>query len=126
MRLEFCENKLKTVFEVTDEGKLLLLHFSNADFDESKINDKAKRWFTPVEVHVSGGNQDDHHGAKHTASSASFSLKYKDHKYYENELGGKLEFLLEDDALSVTLHYQFYKNVSGVRTWVDVLNISPF
>lgn len=124
MRLEFCENKLKTVFEVTDEGKLLLLHFSNADYDESKINDKAKRWFTPVEVHVAGRNQDDHHGAKHTASSGSISLKYKDHKYYENEFGGKLEFLLEDDELSVTLHYQFYKNISGVRTWVDVKNIS--
>ena len=124
MRLEINENSLKSVFEVTDEGKLLLLHFSKSDFDESKIGEKAKRWFTPVEVHLAGGNQDDHHGAKHTASSASFTLKYKDHKYYENEFGGKLEFFLEDDKLNVTLHYQFYKGISGVRTWVDVKNIS--
>ena len=82
MRLEFNENKLKTVFEVTDEGKLLLLHFSASDFDESKIGEKAKRWFTPFEVHISGENQNDHHGVKHTASSGSDTLLYKDHKYY--------------------------------------------
>ncbi len=124
MRLEFCENKLKTVFEVTDEKKLLLLHFSSADFCEEKIDEKAKRWFTPFEVHATGKNQDDHHGVKHTASSGSESLKYKDHKYYENEFGGKLEFFLEDEVLSVILHYQFYKNISIVRSWVTVKNIS--
>jgi hypothetical protein len=41
MRLEFSENKLKTIFEVTDERKLLLLHFSTEDFCEEKINEKA-------------------------------------------------------------------------------------
>lgn len=124
MRLEFKEQDLKMVFEVTDENNLLLLHFSKSDFDETKIIDKAKRWFTPIEVHVSGKNQNDHHGAKHTASSGSLSLKYKDHKYYDNEQGKKLEFLLEDEILSATLHYQLYTGVSGVRAWCEVKNIS--
>ena len=124
MRLEFNENKLKTVFEVTDEGKLLLLHFSASDFDESKIGEKAKRWFTPFEVHISGENQNDHHGVKHTASSGSDTLLYKDHKYYENEFGSKLEFFLEDEHISAVLHYQFYNDISIVRSWMSVKNIS--
>lgn len=124
MRLEFFENNLKMVFEVTDTGELLLLHFSNTDFDEKKINEKAKRWFTPFEIHVAGGNQNDHHGAKHTASSGSFTLKYKNHKCYENEHGRKLELLLADEQLEAVLHYQLYKGISGVRAWCDIKNIS--
>lgn len=121
MILKFNECELKTVFEVTEDKKLLLLHFSTDEFEEKNIEEK--ELFTPFEISVSG-RKNGQHGAKHIGSSGSGSLKYKNHKYYENEFGTKLEFLLEDDELSVVLHYQFYKGISGVRSWCGIKNIS--
>ena len=93
MFLDFEEKNINMLFEVTDDGQLRLLSFSNRkrEFNE---NDDANNVCSAVAVHIAGENPDDHHGAKHTGTSCEKSLKYVSHSYYKNEKGNKLEFEL--------------------------------
>lgn len=122
MILTFEEKNLKMVFEVTEDKNLYLLEFSNSQ--NCDIDDEIKKYFPAIELQISGENQNDHHGSKHTVTSASVSLKYVKHNYYKNEIGNKLEFLLKNKSVSVVLNYQFYDNISVVRSWNEVKNIS--
>lgn len=121
MVLDFTQNGISVIFEVTEEKKLRLKEFS---LGKNPTEEKNLKWCSAVEVHLSGENQDDHHGAKHTGSSGFFSLLYEGHEYYENEHGNKLEISLCDSKMRTTLHYQFYKGLPAVRTWTTVKNIS--
>lgn len=124
MKLDLCENQLHIHFEVAEDGRASFLHCSNRLFDETSIAEGTKHWFPAVEVHLTGRDQDDHHGVKHTASSGSNSLKYQEHRFYENEIGKKLEIVLQDEEMQVTVHYQFYTGVSVIRAWTTVTNLS--
>lgn len=126
MKLDFCENQLHVHFEVAEDGRVSLLHFSNVPFNEDTIAEGTKHWFPAVEVHLTGRDQDDHHGVKHTASSGSNSLKYREHQFYENDTGKKLEIVLQDEEMQVTVHYQFYTGVSAIRAWTTVTNLSKY
>lgn len=119
MILEFSNNKINMVFEITEQNTVALKHFSAP----SLKTEKNLKWCSIADVHLCGENPDDHHGAKHTGASGSISLKYKSHSYYENEFGNKLEFNLCDDKMEVVVHYQFYKEISAVRAWTTVKNI---
>ena len=121
MILDFSQNKINIVFEITEENTVALKEFSLAPY-KAEI-EKVLKWCSIVDIHLSGENPDDHHGAKHTGTSGSFSLKYKSHNYYKNDDGNKLEFNLEDEKMAVTVHYQFYKNISAIRAWTTVTNI---
>ena len=120
--LDFSQNGISVVFEVTDDKKLALKTFAK----EGNAIDKEKniKWCSALELQISGENQNDHHGAKHTGTSGFFSLLYDDHKYYENEFGNKLEICLKDNKVEAVIHYQFYKNLPAVRSWTTVENIS--
>ena len=123
MILTFEEKSFKMIFEVTEDKNLYLLDFSNSK-NECDIGDNIKKYFPAIELQITGENQNDHHGCKHTVTSGSVDLKYVKHNYYKNEIGNKLEFLLENDCVSVVLNYQFYDNISVVRSWNEVKNIS--
>ena len=118
-KLDFCKNGIFLQFAVDDDGRLLIKHIGTEMVDTAE-----NKFFTVTEVFASGENADDHHGAKHTGTSASKSLRYCSHKYYENMLGNKLELELSDAKLAVTVHYQFYTDISAVRAWTVVKNIS--
>lgn len=122
MTLDFSQNGLSVIFEVTEGNKLALKNFSHINC----VSDEEKnlKWCPALEIQINGENQNDHHGAKHTGTSGSFSLEYESHKYYENELGNKLEMCLKDKFVEAVLHYQFYKGLPAVRSWATVKNIS--
>ena len=123
MILNFEEKNINMVFEVTDEGQLLLLSVSTSKRQFCE-NDKAYNVCSAAAVHLTGENPDDHHGAKHTGTSCEKTLKYVTHSYYKNEKGNKLEFELKNDKIKVVLNYQFYDGISAVKAWTDVFNIS--
>ncbi len=120
MILDFSQKNLNIVFEVDEDKFLNLIHFSNTPYIEQE--NTVKR--TAVDIQISGENQDQNNGAKYIGTSGSLSLKYNSHNYYENELGMKLEMMLKDNKTEVVLHYQFYKEVAGVRSWTVVTNTS--
>ena len=124
MTFDYSINGINILFEVSEEGHLSLLNFSKNEYKEDTFSDYGKYWCSPFEIHIAGGNQDQHHGAKQTATSGFASMKYKEHKLIENEFGKKLEVVVCDDLLEAVLNYQFYNDISGVRSWVSVKNIS--
>lgn len=121
MKLDFSQEKMHILFEITEQGYVLLKHFSSVPFSED--NKKTEQCFIS-DIHIAGENPDDRFGAKHTGSSQRRQLKYAKHTYYENEFGNKLEFTLKSPALTVVVHFQFYKGISAVRTWKTIKNTS--
>jgi hypothetical protein len=66
--LDIDHNGLKMVIEKGADGAARLLHFSALPFDPSAVetDENKRRRYTLVEVHCTGEDQHDHHGAKHT------------------------------------------------------------
>ena len=122
MILDYSQNGFKMIFEITEAGSVVLKHFGKkgAFTEREKTNPK----LGIVNIHVSGDNPNDHHFFKHAGCSADFSLKYVSHTSYQNDLGCKIEFTLEDEKLRATVHYQLYDGIAAVRSWCTVTNIS--
>ena len=108
MILDFTQNGISVVFEIDEDKKVALKSFS---WEKDVFSEeKSLKWRPALELHISGGNNNDHHGAKHTGTSGFFSLLYDEHKYYKNEYGNKLELSLCDDKIRAIINYQFYKD----------------
>ncbi|MFJ5713045.1 glycoside hydrolase family 36 protein [Neobacillus sp. NPDC093127] len=123
--ISLSENRIHVAIEVTGEMDVRLLHFSSLPYDEATHkNAEQRKRCRLVEVQVTGENQDDHHGSKHTRTNPGFLLEYKDHRDFRNHEGRKLEIELEKDGLIVISHIQFYDNVSVVRAWTELINKS--
>lgn len=121
MTLDFSQNGLFIVFEITEDNKVILNHFS---FLPPSNKEKIKANSLISDVAIFGSNQNGRFGTKHIGESEETSLKYQKHNYYENEYGNKLEFLLSNSSIDVVVHYQFYKDISVVRSWKTVTNNS--
>jgi alpha-galactosidase len=123
--IAFKENEINVVLEITEEKDVRLLHFSSLPFDESthKHAEQRKR-SRLVEIQVTGENQDDHHGMKHTRTNPGFLLEFREHRDYWNEFGRKLEIELEKDGLISISHMQFYDGISVARCWTEIKNVS--
>ena len=119
--LNFSQNGFQMIFEITENGMVILKSFSKHETTRTEVI--KPHWCNIGDVHVCGENPNDHHFAKHTGSSGCFDLKYVSHHYEEHESGNKLAFLLTNGKMNVTVHYQFYTDIAGVRAWTEVENI---
>ena len=117
--LDFSQKQFNFKINVSSEGRASLRILSRGEVEHVRDKDA---WGPLVEMHICGENPNDHHMAKHTGGSATFTLKYKTHKYYENELGNKLEVYLSDERMDVCAHFQFYRDIAVFRTWTTVVN----
>ena len=122
MILDFSKNGLYLIFEVDESERLLLKHISCKAPDPELV--KAGSAFSVGDVHVTGMDQDDHHGAKHTGHSGTKTLRYVSHKITVTEGSEIIEFLMTDGRMNVTAYYQIYNGIAGVRAWSRVENIS--
>lgn len=123
-RINFVENKINVVFDITDNNEVKLLHFSALPFDESTIG-MTDEPFTLVEVSVSGLDRTGERiGPKYILTTPGSKLKYKNHKDYRNEFGRKLEITTFDEktGLEVCSNFQFYDGISVARSWTELLN----
>ena len=123
MFLRFSEKDIKLCFNIAEDDSVLLSSFSNVEkeFAEERVSDDV---YSAVAIHISGENPDDHHGAKHTGTSCEKTLKYVNHLLYKNNYGNKLEIELKNEKIRVILNYQFFEEISTVKLWTDVVNIS--
>lgn len=125
-RIEINENGILMLFEVTEEQKIKLLHFSASPFSDQDIS----TWggtepFTVVEVQVSGLDRaGERHGTKYVRTSPGSRLTLKEFRDDRNAIGRKLEVVTEDQetGLLVTSHYQFYDGIAVVRAWTTLYN----
>lgn len=119
------ENGLYVTFDISEEQDVRLLHFSAQPFEAVEAyEDKRRKKFRLVEVHLSGENQKDHHGSKHTGSMPGNRLKLKEWHDGRNELGRKLDIGQHDAVTGVEVisHLQFYDGIPIVRSWTTVTN----
>lgn len=124
-RINIHENGVHAVFEVTDEQDVRFLHFDVADSgDYERWEEQKRRKCRLVEVHVSGENQDDHHGSKHTGTNPGKRLKLKEWHDSRNGTGRKITMVLHDQrtGLAVESHMQFIGRLPVVRTWTAIVN----
>lgn len=123
MLLKINENNVYLEFLLEENSCAKLLHMSCFENSNDKIlEDKKARHYSIMDLHISGYNQDDHHGNKHTGCNPSQMLKYQSYNDYENEHGRKIEIYQEYNGIEAVTHFQFYNNISIVRTWNEVKN----
>ena len=101
----FCNYKFQTEFCVED-GKVYWC----------KDEIEKKHWYNIAQIHVSGHDQNDHHGGKHSGCSAMDTLQYAGHEWQDSTL----HITLRDEQMQAVYHYQFYKDIAAVRSWVTV------
>ncbi len=101
-------------FGITDDNRLLIYNMGDNEICKEPVENK---FFTPVELHITGSNPDDHHGAKHTGSD---ELSYERHIETENLIC----FELKNDKISVKVVYDFFEGTKTVRTHSEITNIS--
>ena len=121
MILDLSQNNIRFVIEITESGSVALRKCAYND-RQAALEEPAV-FFPLVEVQVAGENPNGHHGGKHTDSWGAQTLKYVTHRSSENELGSKVELDLRNERLAVTVHYQFYRDISALRAWTTVTNI---
>lgn len=114
--LHFQKQALNMVFEVLESGKLCLLHCSISG-NEELPDEKIRHLYSALDLHTTGSNIGNHHGAQHSGSD---ELYYQSHT--ETEYG--ITFLLKNDIVQVELVYQFYPNVQVIRSFSRITNIT--
>lgn len=128
MLIDFIENGLHMVVEKSaTNGTLLLLHLSPEPFNPASLPEaeSRRRRFTMVEVQRSGEDQDDHHGAKHTASNPGGTAGvpvYISHQDSRNQYGRRLEFIQSAGEMIITSSYQFYDGIPVIRSETTLEN----
>lgn len=119
------ENGITMVFDLQNRARLL--HFSALPFNPETLGhdpDELSR-FNLVEVNISGLDKPlERHGAGFTATAPGHTLRYRQHEDTRNNDGRKLIFTLFDvnTAAEVEVHYQFYSQLSLLRSWSVIRN----
>lgn len=112
--LKFAKQGLYLNFGIDDSNRLLILDVSDSA-DKELLEES--RFFSALELHTTGSNPDDHHGAKHTGGN---DLYYKEHFENDNEIC----FVLENENISAKLVYDFFENTKAVRVHSEITNVS--
>ncbi len=124
--IEIEENGLYLTVEISEEKDLRLLHFASFPLFAAARNwdDKKKSKFRLVELHISGENQNDHHGSKHTGSMPSNRLKFMRWSDSRTNIGRKVIFVQIDEVteVEVSTYFQFYDGIPVVSVWSEVVN----
>lgn len=125
-RINIYENGIYLVFEINDDNEIKFLHFSALPFDEKNITSRSGTFgFRLSELQVSGiDRKEERHGNKYIVTAPGYRMKFKDFADSNNNFGRKLEIVTfdEDTGLEMVSHFQFYKNISAVRCWSEVIN----
>jgi alpha-galactosidase len=125
-RITILENGIHAVFEIADDKCFKLLHFGAKPFEEEDIIASSTEYgFRFVELNLAGYNRPyERHGNKYIVTAPGYHMRYIAHIDEQNENGRKLVFTLMDEITKVYVyaHMQFYKELSVVRFWNEVVN----
>lgn len=118
------ENGLNLVFEVRENGDVLLLHFGALPWREELVSDTEKVGYRLLELQLTGEDRAEYHGRTHRASYPGLRMVFDSLSDTNNESGRKLVVGLKDPVTGVAAewHVQFYNGVSIARCWTELLN----
>ena len=115
--IDFSNASFPLSFDVDADGRVMMTRLGAED-----PRPKRAKWCPLVEVQISGENPDDHHGAKHTGTWGARTLRYASHKVVDTKNGQRIEILLTNDKIEVTVFYQLYHGIAAMRAWTSVKN----
>jgi len=117
-------DKIDFLLGIDGQGKVRLLNYSpKGSVNLSKWNFTEKSILNPIEIKLVGENHDDHHAQKHTNTLTAKLLKYVHHEIITNEQGKILKLVLKSiQNIEVVCYYQFYNDISVIRSWAEVKN----
>lgn len=118
------ENGLHLVYEVRENGDVLLLHFGAKPWREESVTEKQKEGFRLLELQLTGEDRAEYHGRTHRASYPGLRMVFDGLSDARNEWGRKLVLGLKDPVTGVTAewHVQFYDGVSVARCWTELVH----
>lgn len=122
--IQFMENGLHLVLEITSEKDVRLLHFGTEEWVNELLHEEQKPGFRLMELQLTGEDRAEYHGRTHRATYPGLRMVYDGHTDARNELGRKLEFTLLDPvtSLQAVQHIQFFDGLQTIRSWVTLLN----
>ncbi len=129
-QISIHENGLYLEIEVSDEGKVYLIHFSSLPFDGRPVDAHTiygKKYFTLVELMLTGNDRPGElFGVKYEITSPADRLVYVSHSDTRNETGRLLSVTQKDPESGVTVvsYLQFVDGLPIVRSYTDVINSS--
>ena len=126
MEIRYQRDGILLVFEVNREKRLLLLYCGRGPYipPAEYYADFQKEEFRAVEIQVSGRNQDTAHGRKYVGTSEGKTLRYVRHEIRGSRGEEALIFTLQNDLLSVKLHYRFYGIAGAMECYTEVFNLT--
>jgi len=123
MIFDYSSKKMKLVFELADDGCLMLKKLGVSDVEPLPV--KNSHFAAACELHITGENPLRRQSICNSGMYGSLNLKYVSHTCETLPDGKKLEFLLSDgNKLEVTAHYRLYDNIDVIRSWTTVKNVS--
>lgn len=122
--IQFMENGLHLVLEITSEKDVRLLHFGTEEWVNELLHEEQKPGFRLMELQLTGEDRAEYHGRTHRATYPGLRMVYDGHTDARNELGRKLELTLLDPvtSLQAVQHIQFFDGLQTIRSWVTLLN----
>ncbi len=123
MIFSYNEGSLYTAWEVRENGMFASLFLGCRPYD-GKMPEDIKKFLHGYELHLTGRNPHEHHGAKHHGGSGTHTLRYKSHEEIKHPDGYELAVKLGDADVYYTQHLRFYTGIGAMRAWVVVENRS--
>ncbi len=119
MYISVYENGIYLDIKVLEDKSVKLINLS-----PNKLENEPKdiKYYSIAELQISGYDHDDHHGNKHTYCSGASLMKYLSHRDYQNNFGRKLEITQEYKGILLVSHFQFFDNISVIRSWNGIEN----
>lgn len=138
--INISENGINMVIRIMDDGAVKLLHCSNLTFDETLIRNRNLKnepcalsrpneeeiasknilVMNMVEVAITGGDYNDHHGAKKTRTSEGSTLRFTKISDTRNKDGRQIVMFLKNQNMIVECTFQFYDGISVLHTFTRV------
>ncbi len=116
------EGNMYATFSVDEAGTLSLCHL--APYPYTGEGKSCPNAYPAAAVHIAGRNSAMHHGGKQAGNCGRGTLRYESHRVEEQADGSEWIFTLREAQITADLHYRFYTGVGGLRTWVEVKNVS--
>ncbi len=121
-KYEFKRFGLNLKFALLDDKYIRL--YSLGDIESDCPEEALLAYYRPVEIQVSGLNQNGHHGIKNIDTYFGQNSTFVGFEEKEIEEGYEVILVTSDEYLECKTHYVLHKTSKTISTWNEVLNTS--
>lgn len=116
----FKEGSLHLKFLLLEDNSIRLISLGK---EEKEINDSFKT-YRPVEIQLTGLDQNGHHGIKNIDTYFGMNAKFVSFEKIEHKDNLEVILITKDEYLECKAHYFLYKKCDVISTFNEIKNIS--